>query len=68
MKTQLERKIELVYEFRQVIAAKNSKLIDVQSELIKGEYTREVFDMLQEVISDNFKLWDELFELENKMR
>jgi hypothetical protein len=68
MKTQLERKIELVYEFRQVIANKNSKLIDVQAELIKGEYTREVFDMLQDVISDNFKLWDELFELENKMR
>lgn len=68
MKTQLERKIELVYEFRQVIANKNSKLIEVQAELIKGDYTREVFDMLQDVISDNFKLWDELFELENKMR
>ncbi len=68
MKTQLERKAELIYEFRQVTQKQNSRIIDVQAKLIEGEYKSEVFDMLQNIISDNFKLWDELFELENKIR
>jgi len=68
MKTQLERKAELIYEFRQVTQQQNSRIIDVQAKLIEGEYKSEVFDMLQNIISDNFKLWDELFELENKIR
>ncbi len=68
MKTQLERKIELVYGFRQITQNQNEKLIDVQAKLIEGDYKSEVFDMLQSIISDNFELWDELFALENKIR
>jgi len=68
MKTQSNVKIELIAEFRNVIHAQNSKIVKAQSELIKGEYESKVFEMLQEVISDNFQLWDELFKLENEAR
>lgn len=68
MKTQSNVKIELIAEFRNLIHAQNEKIVMAQSELIKGEYENKVFDMLQEVITDNFDLWDELFKLEQKAR
>lgn len=57
-------KMEIVTEFRKLINAQTEQLIDVQSSIVSGDH--KAFDKMQAVINSNFRLWEELFDLEYK--
>lgn len=58
-------KSEVITEFRKMINAQTTELIEVQKSIIKG--SDDAFDKIQSVIESNIQLWDELWNIEHNV-
>lgn len=58
-------KSDLLAEFRKMINAQTAELIEVQKSILNGN--DDAFDKIQSVITDNIKLWDELWNIEHNV-
>ena len=58
-------KSDLLAEFRKMINAQTAELIEVQKSILTGD--DDAFDKIQSVITDNIKLWDELWNIEHNV-
>ena len=58
-------KSDLLAEFRKMINAQTAELIEVQKSILNGN--EDAFDKIQSVITDNIKLWDELWNIEHNV-
>lgn len=58
-------KSDVITEFRKMINAQTTELIEVQKSIIKG--SDDAFDKIQSVIESNLQLWDELWNIEHNV-
>ena len=57
-------KMEFLSELRTMINNQTQQLIEVQKAMISPHQNFQAFDMLNDIIQQNFELWNELYKLD----
>ena len=57
-------KMEFLSELRTMINNQTQQLIEVQKAMLSPTQNFQAFDMLNEVIQQNFELWNELYAMD----